>query len=502
MSLRDHAAAMGETRLKADVVVVGSGPGGSAVSRALAEAGMSVVVLEEGPMAPRFRPNMAHTNRYHMQEGGTMVARSRAAMMPIAAGRGVGGGSLVNSAICFRTPDAVLDGWAEVLGGDDRYAPRHLSPIFEEIEAIIEVGVTRDEIAGENNRIIVRGAEALGLPGGLVRRNTPRCQGCGICNYGCPVGGKASVDQNLLVLARAAGAIVQADVKVDEVLVAGDRAVGVVGSVRHPDTREVVGRLTVQADLVFVCCGGVGTPRLLHHAGVASRLGPAVGKGLHVHPGNAVLGWCDQPVKMWSGATQGAFFEHPDLPGVLPHTLTAPPAVLLVLLGHVGLQAKQDMHELQHYCGCVVMISDKGEGWVGATSEGRASIGYSFDAGDIQRIKDGMVQTARVLMAGGANKILGPVHGLGVHDSVESFERALQPRLIQDFMLYASHPMASCRMGADPETSVIGPSGEAHRLKGLYLADSSIFPTSLGVNPQLTTMTMGTAIGRAVAAGR
>ncbi len=450
MTLRDHNAALGETRVQADVVVVGSGPGGAAVSRALAEAGARVVVLEEGPMVPRFRPNMAHTNRYHMQEGGTMIARSRDAMMPIAAGRGVGGGSLVNSAICFRTPDHVLDEWTSVLGGDDRYSPAHLAPVFEEIEILIEVGVTRDEVAGENNRIIVRGAAALGLPGGLVRRNTPRCQGCGICNYGCPVGGKASVDRNLLVLARAAGAVVQADVKVDEVLLSGDRATGVVGTVRHPDTREPVGRLTVEADRVFVCCGGGGTPRLLHHAGLAERLGPAVGRGLHVHPGNAVLGWCDHEVKMWSGATQGAYFEHPDLPGVLPHTLTAPPAALLVLLGHVGAEAKRAMHELQHYCGCVVMISDKGEGWVGAQSDGRASIGYSFDEGDIQRIKDGMVETARVLMAGGARKLLGPVHGLGAHDSVESFRDALQPKTIHDFALYASHPMASCRMGADP----------------------------------------------------
>jgi choline dehydrogenase-like flavoprotein len=186
------------------------------------------------------------------------------------------------------------------------------------------------------------------------------------------------------------------------------------------------------------------------------------------------------------------------MPGVLPHTLSAPPAALLVLLGLVGAEAKAAMHELQHYCGCVVMISDKGDGTVGARSDGRAAISYRFDDNDIQRIKDGMVQTARVLLAGGATRVLGPVHGLGVHDSIESFEAALQPRQIHDFTLYASHPMASCRMGADPQTSVVGPTGEAHRLKGLYLADSSIFPTSLGVNPQLTTMTMGTAIGRAL----
>jgi len=496
MTLRDWQAARGDTEHDVDVVIVGSGPGGAATARVFAEAGASVMVLEEGPARPNFRPNFAHTNRYHMQEGGAMVAASSGGMMPIAAGRGVGGGSLVNSAICFRTPDHVLDGWVDRLAGDRRYAPERLAPVFDEIEALIQVETTPDAVAGENNRIVVRGAQALGLPGGMVRRNTPGCNGCGICNFGCPVGGKASVDRNLLPMAMARGAIVQGDAKVDTILVDDDRARGVVGTVHHPDTREPIGRLTVRAAKVFVCAGGIGTPRLLHHAGLAPRLGPAVGEHLHVHPGNAVLGICDHPVRMWSGATQGAYFEDPALPGVLPHTLTAPPAALMVVLGKVGHEAKSMLPLMERLCGCVVMISDKGHGSVSARGSGRAHIGYRFDPSDVDRIKAGMIRTAEVLLAGGASQVLGPVHGLGTHRSVDSFAAAIADRTITDFNLYASHPMGSCRMGADPADSVVGPTGEAHGLPGLYLADSSVFPTSLGVNPQLTTMTMATAIAR------
>ncbi|MCB9675635.1 MAG: GMC family oxidoreductase [Alphaproteobacteria bacterium] len=498
MDLRDHTQAVGSTTLVADVVIVGTGPGGAAAARVFAEAGLKVVMLEEGPARPNFRPNLAHVNRYHMQEGGAMVAMGDH-FMPVAAGRGVGGGSLVNSALSFRTPDPVLQGWTEVLK-DDRYGPDAMRPVFDEVGEIIQIGLTPPDIAGENNLIIARGVEKLGLHGGLAPRNTPRCTGCGFCNYGCPVGGKASMDTNFIPMAMGRGAIVQADTKVDRVLVEGDRAVGVSGRVLHTDTREEVGRIEVRAEKVVLCAGGVGTPRLLHHAGLAKRLGPAVGVGMHVHPGNLVLGECDFDVKMWSGATQGAYFESDDHPGVLPHTATLPPGALLMLFGKVGRRAKEDLQRVPRMCGCVVMISDKGEGWVSANADGTARIGYDFAPNDIQRIKDGMVLTARVLLEGGAKKVMCAVHGVGEHESLASFEAALMPRTIHDFALYASHPMSSCRMGLDPATSVIDVDAQAHGLEGLYISDSSIFPTSLGVNPQYTTMTLSTLIARNIVA--
>lgn len=497
MKVYSYLDARGETTRRCQVAVVGSGPGGAAVARELARRGADVLVLEEGPARPRFRPNLAHTQRYHMQEQGMMVARGDG-LMPIAAGRGVGGGSLINSAICFRTPSAVLDGWSERLGGDVRFDPAALAPVYAELEERLQIATTPDEVAGENNRLIVRGARALGFPGGLVARNAPDCAGCGLCNYGCPVGGKASVDRNLLPDAVAAGARVQADVRVDELVVEGERMRGLAGEVRHPDRGEVLGRLRVQAERVVLCCGGIGTPRLLHHSGLAERLGPAVGRGLHVHPGSAVLGLCDHEVKMWTGATQGAWFEDPALPGVLPHTMSAPPGAMLVQLGGAGAPAKAAHALLPHLCGCVVMVSDVGQGRVGATRSGRADIRYHIDPGDLRRIKAGMRSTARVLRAGGAHTLLAPVHGVGRHSSVESLMRAVEPRGIEDFTTYASHPMASCRMSADPAEGVIGPDGAAHGLRGLYLADSSVFPTSLGVNPQLTTMAVATVIGRSI----
>ena len=107
-----------------------------------------------------------------------------------------------------------------------------------------------------------------------------------------------------------------------------------------------------------------------------------------------------------------------------------------------------------------------------------------------------MVATAEVLLAGGAKQVFGIVHGTGFCDSAEQLEAQLSDRGIRDFTLYASHPMSTVRMGRD-----LGADGQSLGLPGLYVSDASVFPTSLGVNPQLTTMALGTVIGRGIAEG-
>ena len=484
-----------EASVVADVVIVGGGPGGASVARELTAGGLEVVMLEDGPGTRRFLPSSyANISRFHMQEAGTLLAEGPVTF-PVAAGRGVGGGSLVNSAICFRAPDYVMNEWADMLG-DERYRPENVAPIYAEIEERIKVVDLPLAIAGENNLIVKRGVEKLGLGGGLIRRNTPGCVGCGICNLGCPTGGKHSVDMNLIQDARASGLRIQADCRVERVITDGDRAVGVVGTIRNTETREVTGRIEVRArKAVVLSAGALGTPRLLWFDGLAERLGP-VGDRLYLHPGSGIVGICDHEVHMWKGATQGAYVYDPEHPHVLPHTFNAPPEVFIAQSGKVGHEAKELLRQINHLCGLGVMVHDKGKGTVRARSDGRAKLRYTWDEEDFEVLKEGLVVSARVLLAGGAREVFVTGYGTGRHTEISTLREELKTITLQQLNLYSAHPMSTCWMGRDRDDSVLDSRGRTHRMDSLYIVDAGMFPTSLGVNPQVTTMMVGTLTGR------
>jgi choline dehydrogenase-like flavoprotein len=183
--------------------------------------------------------------------------------------------------------------------------------------------------------------------------------------------------------------------------------------------------------------------------------------------------------------------------------MSLPPSALLLAMGKVGHEAKEAIPQLPYIGGCLVMISDKGEGTVGASSDGRADITYQFAPDDMKNMRRGIQRTAEVLWAAGAKKLMVPIGGTGGRwmSSLDEMVAAVKDIELQDFRaLYSAHPMATCRMGKAMETSVVQPSGETHGMPGLYVADSSVFPTPLGVNPQLTTMAIATTMGRGILA--
>lgn len=486
-------------RLEVDAVIVGAGPGGLVTASVLAEAGLRVIVVEGGRFWPRgtFKRKQSWALEHLFQDRGQRVMTGNA-IISLQSGRGVGGGTLVNSGISFRAPDRVLDEWVREHGvgfweGDSRAA------LYAEVEATIGAAATRVSVAGVNSLIARRGFEALGVESAFMPRNTPGCVGCGTCQTGCPSGGKASADLNWLPRALRHGARLYADTRVESLLMQGQRVTGARALMRHPETGEALGRFEIKADRVILACGAINTATFLQKHRLASSSG-MVGKNLHAHPGVGCLGLFREDVQVWSGATQGYYAHHPDDPEILAETFSVSPDILVAQAGGVGLDAMQFLREMRRMAACGMLIRDHSSGTVRHVEGKPPAISYHVLDADRRKFTRGLQFIARMFFAAGAVSVR-PMLGRATfmdslpqaHDFIESVTDPM------DMPLYASHPMGTCRIGADPATSVArATDGRTHDHEGLYITDSSLLPTALGVNPQMTIMAQSLALARAM----
>ena len=480
-------------RVRADAVVVGSGAGGAAVAAELSRAGMKVAVLEEGrSFAPGdlvARPSWAFR---HLYVGRGVMPAKGDIFVPVAAGRVVGGSTFVNSAICFRAPDEVLREWARDYGLP--WVPERMAPLFTEIEQALEVRKTLPEQARNNSLVVKRGAEKLGLRGDFISRNAPGCVGCGVCQLGCPIGGKGSVDRTLLPGAIERGTHVYSEVRATKVLVERGAARGVEAVVVDRDTDDARATIIFEADRVFICGGALGTPQLLQRSKLCGGSGH-LGENLHVHPGCASGAELPEEVRYWDGVTQGYYV---DLDQAIIETFTSTPELFFA-----GLPLGQmTMGRLKYLATAGTMIRDVGKGSVKFRGDGKLP-GIEYDLADVDRRRflHGARTLSQIYFAAGAVRVWPMMNtNMTASRTLEEALAQLPDHLpVKRLSPYGSHPQSTCRMSADPKQGVCKPTGETHEVQRLYVADGSLFPTAVGVNPQITILALATGVARDVA---
>ncbi len=472
---------------EADFVIVGTGAGGATAARVLSEAGYSLVMIEEGAyLKAEDRPRELVDAMALAVRGMATLATDSLAPMPLLQGKAVGGSTAINSGIIWRLPEDVRRDWIDTYGLGALASQAQLDRAFDRIEDELMIGPTDASVAGENNLLMQRAAEKLGLPGHVIVRNSKACKGSQRCLQGCPNGARQSMDVSYVPRAIEKGARLHTRCHAERVVFEGKRAVGVVGRTTDASANKT-GTFSVRARRgVIVAASAIWSPLLLAKSGVRH---PLLGKRFSAHPGAAVVGRFDQPVHMGFGASQGYEVPMRDR-GFKLEALALPPDMLAARLPGAGRAWQERLSELGHYAQWGGNVRMEAMGTVGNSWLDGVSVRYEPTPNDLQKIREVLVLTGRMMFAAGATEVYP---GVGHFPEVVRSEKELlaledKPLKRNQVHLVASHLFGTACASSDPKKGVVGADLAVHGREALHVMDASVFPTNLGVNPQHSIM--------------
>jgi choline dehydrogenase-like flavoprotein len=488
-----------------DVAIVGSGAGGAVAAAVLAEAGLDVVVLEAGAyMDARTYPEepLAALEALY-RDGGLTIAEGRPPI-PVPVGRAVGGTTVINSGTCFRAPDHVLERWRADHGIG---WASELAPDYAQGEEMLDVAPVDPATMGRNGQLLMEGAEALGVSHAPLQRNAGRCVQCSSCPGGCKLDQKQAMHVSYLPRAVAAGARIRAGVEVERVDFDGVQAVGVSGlftpmpAGRPADGLSVPPRsYALRARRAVVLAGGAfGTPELLLRSGFSSS-GGELGRNLHIHPACWVGARFGEEVRGWEGVMQSyAVDEWEEEHGILLEATFTPLAFGAQWLPGTGREHQEKVLNYGQIASTGVHLSDSSSGQVGLNGDGSLRLTYALTEDDARRLTFGIARAAELMYAAGAEEVYPQISGIPTIARERIPDLEASPPKASRLRLEAFHPMGTARMDADPHRGVTGPDGAVHGAENLYVADGSLLPSSIGVNPMMTIIAFASRVARQLA---
>ncbi len=493
----------GDVRLTTEVLVIGTGAGGAVAAARLAEAGREVVLLEEGGFwtaADFTEREVDMTERLYAEQGLRATEDLAVTMLQ---GRAVGGGTTVNWMIMLRTPDWVLDEWARDAGATG-LSPAELRPVFELIEREVHARTVPDDAHSPNNRILLDGAAALGWRAGPAVINAAGCVRAGTCGFGCRYDARRGAARTWIPRALAAGARLYCDARADRIELAGAgprRTKRVTATLLDRAGGPPRGRLTIEAPVVVLAGGAVGTPALLLRSGLG---GGGVGRWLRLHPTTAVVGRHDREVYAAAGIPLSTMCDHflrgDDGYGFWIECPPFHPSLAAVACPGFGEGHHRVLDDFPRLAAMIALARDgadrlRSSGAVTVDRSGRTRIRYRLAPRDARTLTAAIEAAARLQLAAGAREVLtlhrDPVRLTSERDLATLRDRPMGPN---DISLFSAHVNGTCRMGTDPASSGADPDGTRHGVPGLYICDGSLLPTAPGVNPQETIMALASVV--------
>jgi choline dehydrogenase-like flavoprotein len=362
---------------------------------------------------------------------------------------------------------------------------------FARVERLVSAAHQDPESIGKDNELLRQGAEAMGWKVIPNIRNQLHCAGTNNCAFGCPTGAKRSTLVSYIPRALAFGARVYSDCRADTLMTQGKRIVGVAARVIRPNGTPGA-RVIVRAQTVVVAAGSIHTPGLLLRSGIRSPSGQ-IGANLTLHPNAKVVAVFDEEVEGWKGVHQAYQVREFQEQGYLMAAVNVPPSVLAMGMPFIGQALDEILSQYNRIVSGGILVEDTTTGRVRNLPGGAPMAFYQLSDFDAERIVRGVALIAELLFAAGARKVWVPFDGVAPLDSPDDVRRLFAQTIPKRSMeIMTTHVMGTCRMGGDRARHVCDPWGKVYDTEGLWVADASLFPTSIGVNPMETIMALAT----------
>jgi len=482
-----------ESTIDADVVVIGSGAAGATVAAKLVEQGRQVVILERGRHVDPSEFTEHELEQVSALYGDGALTLSTDFRFQVLQGMCVGGSTVVNNAVCFDLPDTVLDAWTDSRGLDCGIDGDRLPAAFAAVKRRLDVTLQSNDAATPGYLPFLAGIHALkldkagGYEFGPIAANIRDCLGCGYCTIGCRYGRKLSMLDTVLPDAQQAagedGLRILSECLVQRIETDGPRATGVVCTLG--DGSE----LRVRARSVVLAAGALASSVILTRSGIG---GDRVGRDLAFNLAVPMFGEFPRRIDAAYGQQMSHYLMPPDGHGFALETWFQPIVALSLLAPGWGAEHDRTMRRFANLACVGTVVASTPTGRVRPARDPRSlRLDYAAAPEDLRRVHDGMKLSGRILLAAQARRVMPPAFRLHEYHTAADLER-LPADLLDTtrFSLSTAHPQGGNRMSRDVRTGVVDPEFRVHGMENVHVCDASVFPSAIGVNPQLTVMAL------------
>jgi choline dehydrogenase-like flavoprotein len=489
-----------------DVAIIGSGAGAGITAELLTQAGLRVVIVEEGPLKSSSDFNQKESEAYPQLYQESAARKTEDKAITILQGRCVGGSTTVNWTSSFRTPAATLQFWQDRFGLKD-YTTDALSPYFEQAERRLNIGPWLTP-PNENNDLLRRGAAKLGIPAQAIARNVKGCWNLGSCGMGCPTNAKQSMLVTTIPAALDKGAQLLVETRAERFEFAGGLKNGQIKALlcsfgvsnTAPD-QPIHARVAIKiiAKHYVLAGGAINSPALLLRSGAPDPHGH-LGKRTFLHPVVMSSGVFEQKVQAWQGAPQTIYTDHfldtQAIDGPIGYKLEAPPLHPVIFASTVPGMG-QSQHDLlkafPHNHTLLALMRDgfhaqSPGGNVKLRSDGSPVLDYPLTDYVMDGARRALLSMMEIQFAAGATKVL-PLHEMAYpYTTWTDAKNAVNALPMKPLLtkIVSAHVMGGCALAAAENQGVTRPDGVHWQIGNLSIHDGSLFPTSIGANPQLS----------------